>query len=490
MQIALNRKSPMPLYTQLAHEIQQRIRSGALPAGSRLPTIRAFSQQLGVTRLTIHAAYHELQAGGWAEATVGRGTFVAEMSHAPISAADLGREVSASGLIHDMMRMSQLPGMRSLAMADGALELYPQRDFARAIEEAMASGPAIFSYTSPQGDPTLRTVLAENLLERCMQVTPDELVITSGVTQGLAMVAQALASPGDTVLVEQPTYLGAINIFGQRGLRMVGVSVDEQGMVTTELESLIAAHQPRFIYTIPAFHNPTGICMSAERRAQLLAIAEQHQIPIVEDDIYARLAYEGAPPSSLYGEDRSRLVLNLSSFSKALLPGIRIGYIVAAPAFIPRLVRAKQASDMCSPPLLQRAMAAFIQHGWLANHLRRAVPRYRERRDTLLTAMGRFFPFGVNWSEPQGGFSVWVALPQSINVTDMYMAGIERGVAFTPGDAFFVGVAPRPYMRLAFSAATPEVLVEATRILGELLGSQIHRRSLIQEAPKDYLPLV
>jgi 2-aminoadipate transaminase len=321
-------------------------------------------------------------------------------------------------------------------------------------------------------------------------VTPDEIIVTAGVTQGLMLVAHALANSGDVILVEQPTYLGAINIFSQYGLRMIGVPVDDQGIITDELESLIMAHQPRFLYTIPAFQNPTGVCMSPERRERLLAIAARFQLPIVEDDIYARIAYAGAPPPPLYAADRSRLVVNLSSFSKSLLPGIRIGYVVASPALITRLVRTKQANDLCSPPLMQRAMAAFIQHGWLSNHLRRVVPRYRERRDTLLAAMGRYFPFGVNWTEPQGGFSVWVSLPQSIQVADLYMAGIDQGVAFVPGDAFFVGPAPRPYLRLAFSAVESDVLVEATRILGELLGSQIHRRSLIREAPKDYVPIV
>jgi 2-aminoadipate transaminase len=139
---------------------------------------------------------------------------------------------------------------------------------------------------------------------------------------------------------------------------------------------------------------------------------------------------------------------------------------------------------------MQRAMAAFIQHGWLTNHLRRALPRYRERRDALLTAMSRYFPLGLNWTEPQGGFCVWVSLPHSINVTDLYLAGIDRGVAFTPGDAFFAGQAPRPYMRLAFSVASPETINDAIRILGDLLGTHAHRRIVVREAPGDYLPLV
>jgi DNA-binding transcriptional MocR family regulator len=448
------------------------------------------AQQLGVTRLTVHAAYNELQSGGWIEATVGRGTFVAEGIRPRANAIDLGREVSAGGVLSDMMRMAQLPGIRSLAMADAAADLCPQRDFGRALGDALAVGPAMLGYTTPHGDPILRSVLADLLADRGIRATSDEFVITAGVTQGLALIAQVLAQPGDTVIVEQPTYLGALSIFGSRGLRLIGASVDADGLVTDELEGLILAHRPRFIYVIPAFQNPTGVCMSAERRTHLLAIAARHRVPIVEDDIYARLAYEGVAPPTLYGEDRSGMVLHLSSFSKVLLPGVRIGYIIAGPQWVARLVQAKQNSDLCSPPLLQRALAIFIQRGSLANHLRKALPRYRERRDALLSAMSRYFPSDLRWSEPHGGFNVWVVLPPSTNITDLYLAGIEQGVAFAPGDAFFSGPAPHPYMRLAFSAATPEVIVEATRVLGELLGAQAMRRMLVRETPSDYLPLV
>jgi 2-aminoadipate transaminase len=490
MQIALDRTSSTPLYAQLAQEIQRRIRVGALPPGARLPTIRALSQQLGVTRLTIHAAYNELQAGGWVEATVGRGTFVAEGTQLGLTSAELSREMSAGGLISDMLRMAQVPGMRSLAMADAAPELYPQRDFARALEEAMASGTSVFGYTTPQGDASLRTAVASLLEDRGMYATPDELLITAGVTQGLALIAQVLASPGDTVLVEQPTYMGALSIFGSRGLRLVGVPIDNDGMQTDDLEALILAHRPRFIYVMPTFQNPTGVCLSLARRAQLLAIAARYEVPIIEDDIYAYISFDGPPPPTLYSEDRHGIVLNLGSFSKALLPGIRIGYLAAPTRWIAPLTRAKQTSDLCSPPLLQRAMAAFIQRGWLANHLRRATPRYRERRDALLTALARHAPAGLRWTEPRGGFCVWVALPPSVNVIDLYLAGIDRGIAFAPGDAFFAGAAPRPFLRLAYSAAPPETIHEMVRTLSELLGTQLHRRSLVRETSADFLPLV
>ncbi|HMO58167.1 MAG TPA: PLP-dependent aminotransferase family protein [Roseiflexaceae bacterium] len=489
MHLTVDRSAGIPLYEQIAREIQRRIRNGSLPPGTRLPTVRDLARQLGVTRLTVHSAYGELQSGGWVEATVGRGTFVAPQIGAP-GELEFGRELSARGLLGDMVRMAQVPGMRSLAMADAAPEFYPTREFGKALEEALGSGPAALGYTVAQGDPQLRTVLADLVAERGVSASPDEILITAGVTQGLALLARTLAQPGDVVLVEQPTYLGALNVFGNHGLRLIGVPLDSHGMIVDELEAHIVAYRPRFIYTIPAFQNPSGVCMSPERRRALLEIAGRYRVPVVEDDIYGLLAYEGPAPQALKHDDPGDLVIYVSSLSKTLLPGARLGYIVATPNLICHLAETKQAYDLCSPALLQRALAIFIQHGWLASHIRRIIPRYRERRDVLLDAMARSFPSNLRWTEPLGGFCSWVMLPPDISTTDLYLAAIERGVAFAPGDVFFANAPQRPHMRLSFSSQQPDVIREAVGILGELLGTHLVRRTLTRLPANDMLPLV
>jgi DNA-binding transcriptional MocR family regulator len=490
MQISINRNSPQPLYTQLAHDIQRRIRSGALPAGARLPTVRELARQLGVTRLTVHTAYSELQAGGWVEATVGRGTFVAPQTDPAAGLPDHGRDLSPPTILSDMVRLARLPGMRSLAMADASPDLYPAREFARALEEALGAGPAALSYTASQGDPLLRTTLADLLRERGVNATPDEIVVTSGVTQGMALIAHVLARPGDTVIVEQPTYLGLLHILNSQGIRVVGVPVDDQGMLVEALEPLLQEHRPRFIYTIPVFQNPGGMCLSPLRRALLLGLAERYRVPIVEDDIYSALVYEGQAPPALKAGDQSGLVVHIGSFSKSLLPGARIGYVVAAQHLLSRLVAAKQADDLCSPPLLQRTLALFIQHGWLASHLRRTIPRYRERRDALMTAMAHYFPSGAHWATPRGGFCVWVALPPGTSVVDLYLSAAEHGVGFAPGDVFFTDPPEQPYMRLSFSSLPPDQIAEATQILGQLISIQATRRAFVVPPLAECVPLV
>ena len=490
MIITLDRESPQPLYMQLAEEIRSRILSGALPPGARLPTVRDLARQLGVTRLTVHNAYSQLQAGGLAEATVGRGTFVAEQPAAAASVSDLGQELSARGVLSDMLRMAQLPGMRSLAIGDAAPDLYPTREFRRVFEEVFASGAAMFSYGPPQGDPLLRTMLVDLVRERGVLAAPDELLVTSGVTQGLALIAQTLARPGDAVIVEQPTYLGALNTLGACGLRVVGVPIDDDGMQVERLEALVRAHRPRFIYTIPTFHNPGGVCLSAERRVALLALAARHDLLVVEDDIYGQMCYDPPHPPALKALDERGTVLYLGSLSKSLMPSARLGYVVATPRLIRPLVAARQADDLGGSMLLQRAMALFLQPGWLGAHRRRSRPRYRARRDTLLGAMARCMPAGVRWTLPRGGFAVWVTLPSGTSATDLYMAAIDRGVSFAPGDVFFAGPAPYPAIRLAFSTLKPEVLAETVPVIGDLLGQHLTRRTFAAVPLGDYVPVV
>ncbi len=493
MQIDFDRSSREPIYRQLAAGLQQRIRSGALPPQTRLPTVRQLAQQLGVTRLTVHSAYSELQAGGWVEATVGRGTFVAQRIEELLAPpeAQLGCDVTPAGMMSDILRMTQLPGLAALAKADPAHEFFPLRNWQRASEMALeAGGPILMSYTTAQGDMTLRATLAEVVRERGLSAGPDEIIVTNGVTNGMALATDLLARPGDSVFVEQPTYLGMLNVLATRGVRAVGLPTDGEGLIIEALEAALRRERPAYLYTIPTFHNPGGASLSPARRAALLELAERYSLMIVEDDIYGRLAYEGAPPLALKSADRSGRVIYMSSFGKSLMPGLRLGYVVTTPDLIGRLVYLRQAQDICSPPLTQRALAIFIEQGWWHAHIRRMLPRYRERRDALLQAMERFFPAGVSWTRPEGGFACWVSLPANIAVPELYMSAIARGVAFTPGPVFSATPEPQPHLRLCFSAEPPERLADAVAILGGLLRERGGSHGFAPPALSDYVPVV
>lgn len=493
MQIEIDSTRREPIYQQLANNILERIRSGALPPGTRLPTVRQLAQQLGVTRLTIHSAYAELQADGWIEATVGRGTFVSRQIDAlkPPPESRLGQEVTPAGVLADILHVTQLPGLIALARSDPANDLFPLRHWQQASELALADGgAALMSYTTAQGDLPLRGTLAELLRERGLTTSPDEIVITSGVAQGLALATEILAHPGDTVLVEQPTFLGMLDVLAARGIRVVGVPIDAEGIVVEALATLLQTERPAFLYSIPAYQNPTGVCLSPTRRTALLNLAQQHSLMIVEDDIYARLGLIEAAPLPLKADDRTGQVIYLGGFSKSLMPGLRMGYALPPPHLVQRMVRARQSQDLCSSPLIQRALSVFIEQGWLHTHTRRVLPVYRERRDALLQAMQRFFPAGVTWTQPQGGFSCWVTLPYGLSATELYLHAIGRGVAFTPGDVFCAAPSEQSHLRLSYGAEPPERITEAVATLGALLREHAARLSCTNGALSAYVPLV
>ncbi|HEY0736661.1 MAG TPA: PLP-dependent aminotransferase family protein [Herpetosiphonaceae bacterium] len=485
MQLHIERRSQRPLYLQLVEQIQERIRSGALPAGSRLPPIRQLASELGLTRLTVHNAYAELQADGWIESFVGRGSYVAErpgvkaqMRPSPVLPPV---PLLRPGALAEIMRLAHQPEMISFAQAAPAQETFPVREFGRMIQHVVAQdGAAIFDYGSSQGEMALREQLALYLLDRSIQAPVEEIMVVAGAQQGMDIVLRALLSPGDTILVEQPTYLGMIERMQVQGLKLVAVPIDEQGIRPDALETAITQHQPRLLYTIPTFHNPTGVCMTPERQEALLDIAQRYSLPVLEDDIYGPLSYDGPPPTPLKARDTTGLVIYLTSFSKVLMPGIRLGLLSASSPLLEALVAVKRLSDMHSPQVTQRALAEYLARGHFAAHLRTTKALYRERRDAMAASLQRYFPSDATWTVPSGGLCFWVGLPPGLRSTDLYESALEHGVAFGPGQVFFPEQSVQGFMRLAFAACPLEAIERGIQILGELLHDQLIRRQRLR----------
>ncbi len=481
MQLQVERQAQRPLYLQVAEQIQERIRSGALPTGSRLPPIRELARQLGLTRLTVHNAYAELQADGWIESFVGRGSFVAArpgaLAQTRPSAVLPPEPRYQPGTLGEIMRLAHQPGMLSFAQAAAAPETFPVREFGRALQAALAqSGAALFDYGATQGEAILRDQLAILLLDRGLQVTPEQILVVGGAQQGIDIVLRALVREGDTVLVEAPTYLGMVERMQVQGLKLVAAPIDEQGIRPDALEAAIALHAPKLLYTIPTFHNPTGISMSPARQEALLDIARRHALPIVEDDIYGFLSYDGPAPLPLKARDTDGRVIYLSSLSKVLMPGLRIGMLVADAPPLASLIGIKRLSDLHAPQITQHALAEYLAKGSFAAHLRATRALYRERRDAMAASLRRHMPDGVEWAAPSGGLSFWVALPPGIRALELYEAAVACGVAFAPGQVFFPEQPTRSYMRLSFAARAPDEIDRGIAILGELLREQRARR--------------
>jgi DNA-binding transcriptional MocR family regulator len=477
MNLSLRRDDDLPLYRQIVNQLREYIRTGALPIGSRLPTIRGLAQQYGLTRLTVQTAYAELQAEGLIEAGVGRGTFVAEQLPIPTTFQTSVTPILSppvwlsQGILADMLRMTAHPDLLSFAQAIPEATTYPTQELSRSLRIALED-PASLGYSVTQGELSLREQIAHILLDRGIVTPPDHMLITSGAQQAIDLALRAFVSADEVVLVEEPTYVGMIELAVQRNQRLVGIPSDEYGILPDAVENACKRYHPRLLYLIPTFHNPTGTSLSNERRQALLRLAHTYDFLIFEDDVAGMLAYNDQSASALKASDTDGRVIYATSFSKVLLPGLRVGMIVADEKYLLSLMAVKRTSDLFCSPLLQRALADYLHRHHLSAHLQRVRPLYRSRRDALLSALQRHLP-ECSWTNPMGGFNLWVTFPPQIHERDFYLAAIERGVGIAPGAAFFLQSQSYAHMRLSFGAQTPERIEYGMTILGDLLHKQL-----------------
>jgi len=492
MEIPLNRESVVPLYQQIREHIARLIQASALPPHTRLPATRQLAADLGVNRITVSNAYAELEAAGLVYAQTGRGTFVnatPEVRHPSVplrpafderplwqQALAVRPSPSADGQWHSLLERTSGAGVISFAGGVPDLDTFPVGDFRKAMQTVFKrDGKSAMDYGPIQGYPPLRDAIARFLGEQGIAVTSDEIFIASGSQQALSLVAMALLRPGDTVVVESPTYANAIQLFRWLEVHLLSVPVDGRGMRVDLLDHLLQTHHPRLIYSMPTFHNPTGATMSGHRRRQLLALAERYGLPIIEDDYVGDLRYDGPREPSLKALDCRGNVVHISTFSKTLMPGPRVGYVLTYGPLLERLIALKHQTDLGTSGLIQRALEAYIGEGRWRAHTRRVSHVYRRRRDAMVAAMTQHFPPEARWNVPRGGFFVWVRLPTWVSLTDLYLAAIERKVAFAPGPLFFPGKPAYPAFRLSFSQQSAEIITEGIERLGQALREVLNR---------------
>jgi 2-aminoadipate transaminase len=389
-----------------------------------------------------------------------------------------------SSIIREVLRISQQPGVISFAGGLPAAELFPVREFLEASQHGLTYEPeCALQYGPTQGYPPLLEFLAEKGQKYGVPSLPENILVTSGSQQALDLIGKVFIDEGDQVLTESPTYLGAIQAWRVYGPQFVTVPLDDDGMQVDLLEEVLQEHHVKFIYVLPNFHNPAGTTMPLERREKLVSCAARHGAFIVEDDPYGELRFEGEdvlPIVSLHKEN----VIYLSTFSKTLAPGLRLGWISAPKDVIGKLVQAKQGTDLHSSSLSQYIANDICQRGILKSHVRRLRREYRRRRDVMLEAMARYFPEGVTWTRPQGGLFLWVRLPESVDAQKLFHAALDEKVAFVPGSAFYPTDGGHNTMRLNFSCMGPAQIQEGIRRLGlaidrELAGNR--RRGKVAE---------
>jgi 2-aminoadipate transaminase len=494
MQLSISRESDAPLYRQIVDQIADLIHHGVLAAGTRLPTIRELASEAGLTRLTVQSAYQELQAQGLIESFVGRGTFVSEsLQPRPRSLPHLLPQMPISwtdrGLLADVLSHSGDPNIISFIAAAPDPATFPTREFAAALREAVED-PAALGYGPAQGDVALREQFSRLMLDRGVVAPPDHILVTNGAQHGIDLAFRTLASIGDVILVEEPTYPGAIEVAARHGLRVFGIPLDGGGLDLARLDDACALYHPRVLYVVPTCQNPTGLCYDDGHRQRLIEIARARDLIVIEDDAYGSLSFERTMPLALKSADAEGRVVYVTSVSKMFMPGLRLGAIAAAPVHLTALIRAKQHSDLNSSPLLQRALALYLRRGHLGTHLHQVRARYRERCEATLRALERHLP-SCQWTHPQGGLSVWVTLPPGMSEAEVVRGALDRGVGVTRGQFFYAGPQTRGRLRLSYGCLSPEQIERGIAIVGQVIASVARRRdALAERAAREALPLV
>ena len=478
--------SDVPVYRQIADGVRAAAVDGRLRAGHRLPATRDLARRLGVNRNTVISAYEALAREGWVRSHTGRGTFLLSRSvpdtkevtgsadeQTWFTAFSRSVEGLASSGLQSILRLATAGEGISFVASYPAGDLVPTAALGEAVQAALReSGAGVLAYGPTAGHPPLREAIAARMRELGSPVMANDVLVTNGAQQALELVFRTFLERGDATVIEEPTYTGALGVLSSIGARVVGVPLDEEGMRPDLLRVALERHRPKLLYVQPTFQNPTARVMGEARRRELLALAEQYRCPVVEDDWGGDLRFEGEDLPSLHALDGGRHVIYVSTFSKKLMPGLRVGWVAAPAVVLERLVELKRIQDCGTSPLLQAALEQFLRNGGLERHLRRVRPAYRERRDCMFAALERHMPQGTTWTRPAGGMFVWVTLPPHLDAQELFVAARQNGVTFSSGETFHIDSDSRPTLRLAYSAASPEQIESGVLKLGKLIGDR------------------
>ena len=357
----------------------------------------------------------------------------------------------APSAVREILKVAERPDVLSFAGGLPAPELFPARELAEAFETVLRRNPgAALQYGVTEGFLPLREWVADRLRARGIDGTAENVMVVSGSQQGIDLVARVLLDPGDTVLVENPSYLAALQAFRTHEAELVALPGDADGMRTDRLEDAVRQHRPALIYVVPEFQNPRGTTLAAHRRRELAEVAERHGVAVLEDDPYGALRFRGspsAPIAALAGD----LTFHLGTFSKTLAPGLRLGWVHGPTALMRTLTVAKQASDLHTATLSQHAVVELLRTFDYEGHLGRIRDEYRTRCEAMLRALERTMPPGTRWSVPDGGLFLWLELPPGLHDEAVFHEAIEHAVAVVPGNGFFVGPPQHGFLRLNYS---------------------------------------
>ena len=377
--------------------------------------------------------------------------------------------------IRELLKLAQNPEIISFAGGLPAPETFPTDVLAEITREVLEeNGAMALQYGATEGDTKLRELIAENYRNDGFDITKENVLITTASQQGLDLLGKVFINPGDKVLVGLPSYLGGLAAFNAYQADMVGIPFDEHGMRSDKIEETLAElkannESPKFIYVIPDFQNPAGVTMPDFRRKEILEIAKNYNVLIIEDSPYKEIRFEGEHQTSLYALDNTGHVLNLGTFSKIFVPGFRIGWMIGHPDIIDKFVIAKQSTDLCTSPFVQKIAAKYIEKGYFSKNLKKTIQNYKEKKEVMIKAFEEYMPEGVKWTNPEGGLFLFVTLPEHIDTEDLFKKAIEKKVAFVKGSVFHCDGSGKNTMRINFSFVSKEKNLEGVKRLAQVI---------------------
>ena len=470
----VDRESIVPIYQQIYEELRESIQTGTLPESTRLPPERALATKLGVNRSTVVHAYRELVADGLIEQRVGSGSRVRRLPGGAPRGNDVpwwvtlppwrvGAFPQVLGELAATFHGERISFVQGVPPVDPS----PLDELAASFARVAGDPNYVLSYGDSEGHAPLREAIAARMQARGCAIDAREVLVLTGSTQGISLVAQSLAEPGDEIIVEAPTYPGALQIFQIAGLRAIPVAVDDEGMRVDHVEAILRTRRPRFIYTMPALHNPTGVTMNADRRERLVTLATRARVPIVEDDPYGELAQSPAPP--LVSQSPNQ-VIYLSSFSKTIAPSLRLGWLTAPRPIFERLLLRKQSYDMATSLYVQAGVADYLR-GSYDTHVDRLRVELAERRKLAHAAIAEHWPKSMRVGGSGGGYYLWATAPREMRARALLDAAERCGASFLFGEAFYAASGGDHNFRLAITPVSREHLIEGIRRIGAAIGA-------------------
>jgi len=470
-----DKKSKIPVYRQIVQYVCDQVASGAWPINSRLPSQRALATMFKVNRSTISTAIDELTSYGIISGQHGAGTRIVSNTWSVMlpTKPSWKKFISAGYLKESDRRLQQInqlefsPDIIRLGTGELDPRLFPQKMWSK-IMQKLSTKVTSLGYAEPLGMMNLRLAIVEHMKKIGVKVSVENILITSGALQGLQLISSCMLEEGSTVFTEAQTYLKSIQMFQSTGLNLKGISMDHDGLEYWQMEKYLKENQPAILYTIPTNQNPTGITMSSVRRQELMNFCIKNRLPIIEDGVYQELCFEKAP-LPLKAIDENGMVMYLGSASKALAPGLRIGWVIAPEAVIKRLGDAKMQMDYGASSLSQLVFAEFLESGMYDQYLAALKITLKKRRDNALETLEKYFKDIATWDVPVGGFYIWLTFNLGVEADDLFEKALDKGILLNPGDIY--DFRHNRSLRISFAYVTEKEFNDAMKKIADLVLS-------------------